>query len=343
MGRWLVTQKDDVQFAVESLEELQDMAKSGKLKAGDMVQPDGSSEWVYASEIDDLKGHLKDDQSEEVDLSYRRGMGGAAVAGVLAVVFIGVLVVGGVMMAGFYSQLPDPNQNLFSGDNSLSFSQMIATNDAALRDGPAGDAKQVGTVSKDAAVELLAKRKDFYKVRTEGGAEGWVGLTDVIPLYTLGDAGVKEEMDPLFNPDRYVIVSNANWLQLDRKNEQLTVFRFEMQNQSKYPMTDLVLQATIKDSKGNEIEQVEIPIDGIIPPLDRTMVGTLGVDPSDKEGEPQLLTHFTFEELSAEDPDLQLRYSDGVEVQMQSEDFTEASIDLLELRAVPRSEGSAEG
>ncbi len=339
MGRWLINQKNDVQFAAENLDELKQLAKDGKLSAGDMVQPPDASEWIYASEIEQIKDLLGADDDTD-DFAYKSGWGGTALAGVVAAVFVGIAVVGFGTMWVLFAQFPDPEQGLFEGDGALNYSQMVTTTAPVLRDGPAGDAGTVTTVPKDTTVELLAKRGDFYKIRLDGGQEGWVGITDVLPMYTLGGLTVKEEMDPLYNPDRYVLVSNANWMQLDRKNEQLTVFRFEMQNQSKYEMTDLVLLATIKDSKGNEVTTVEIPIDGIIPPLDRTMVGTLAPDPKDKEAKPQLLTQFSFDKAAEEDPDLQLRYSDGVEVQMEAEDFTEATIDLLELRAAPMTEAA---
>ena len=41
-------------------------------------------------------------------------------------------------------------------------------------------------------------------------------------------------------------------------------------------MTDLVLLATIKDAKGNELEKVEIPVEGVIGPKESTIEGTLG-------------------------------------------------------------------
>ncbi len=58
-------------------------------------------------------------------------------------------------------------------------------------------------------------------------------------------------------------------------------------------------------------------------------------------GEPdRLLTTTTFDEMSKEDPELQLRWTSGVEVEMQTESFTNAEIDILELRALPDADAA---
>ena len=73
------------------------------------------------------------------------------------------------------------------------------------------------------------------------------------------------------------------------------------------------------------------------------MVGTLAPEKkpkSDKEAEKRLLTNYTFNKMILEDPDLQLRYSAGIEVMMSTADFTNAEIDILELRAMPTEEAA---
>ena len=113
-------------------------------------------------------------------------------------------------------------------------------------------------------------------------------------------------------------------------------------------MTDLVLLATIKDAKGHELEKVEIPVEGVIGGRESTMVGTLG--PPEEKGKPapdapvetaRVLTSSTFDEMAQTDPDLQLRWTSGVEVEMATQEFTNAEIDILELRAVPDTDAEA--
>ena len=48
------------------------------------------------------------------------------------------------------------------------------------------------------------------------------------------------------------------------------------------------------------------------------------------------MTTSSFNDLAKDDPDMQMRWSSGIEVQMDSKGFTEANIDLLQVRAVAR-------
>lgn len=332
MSRWLVTQ-NNTQFAVEDLLELKKLAGEGKVAAGDMVQPPGSTEWLYASEIPELAPILgRGDDDDDFDLP-KKGVPAALIGAILLV----VIAVGGWSMFTYGQQLPTGNESLM---DRMSYSEMLVTDpNAALRSEPEANASPIRSVAKDTKLELLAKRGDMYKARTEDGVEGWIAEDQVIPMYQLGGGDVREEYDPLYNPDRYVRVSNASWLQLDQDNEQVTVFQFQITNDSRYQMTDLMLLATIKDSKGNEIETVEIAVEGMLPARGDTMVGTLAPDPdnTDEEAESRSMTRLSFDELAEDDPDLQLRWSDGVEVTMDAEDFAEANIDILEIRAIPAS------
>ena len=91
----------------------------------------------------------------------------------------------------------------------------------------------------------------------------------------------------------------------------------------------------IKDKNGKVLEEKEVRIEGHIKRYDSSMVGTLLPDPKDKAGERRLLTSTSFADLSAVDPDLQLRWSEGIEVILDTPGFEVANIDLLEVRAVP--------
>jgi hypothetical protein len=106
-------------------------------------------------------------------------------------------------------------------------------------------------------------------------------------------------------------------------------------------MSDLVILATIKDAKGQELDTVEIPIEGLIPSKSRTMVGTLKPEDAPEEEPGRKLTTFSFNKLAEDDPELQLQWTSGVEVEMDTEEFTNAEIDILELRAVPDDEAAS--
>ncbi|MEZ4235780.1 MAG: SH3 domain-containing protein [Myxococcota bacterium] len=349
MAQWLLMQ-GDTQSSVSGLAELETRARRGDLRSGDMIQPPGTDEWMYVTEVPELKEILDRGYDDDDEPRSRSMLGGAvamAIAGALGVALLGVIVVGGGFALYLGSQMSTDQPGLI-GKGGLTYSEMIVTNaGAGLRDEADPRGRITTDVPKDSVLELLAKRGDFYRARTRGGAEGWIGTDQVIPMYQLGGADVREEYDPLYNPDQYVEVANARWMLLPAdKNGQavtnVTAFEFMMTNNSRYPMTDLKIVATIKDTQGHEVERIEIPVEGLIPPNDGTFVGMLSAEDlgkrkrGEKPTEPdRVMTTWSFEQLAKDDPDLQLRWTSGVEVEMKTEDFANADIHIVELRAVP--------
>ena len=343
MSQWRVTQGDN-QFSVNDLDKLVAMAKKGTVQAGDMIQPPGASDWVYAIEIPQLAPIFPKDDDDELD--YKPG---GAMASVLPMVLVGLLMtviaVGGVSLVILIQWLPTGNERLI-GDGGLSYSQMLVTSEGhTLQSEPESDAKAFAGVSvpKDSVLELLARRGDFYKAQTRNGDVGWIPVNAVIPMYTLGNDRVQQKYDPLYNPDRYVNVVNASWMEmpnLDPKApadaDKITVFHFMFSNTSDYDMTDLRILATIKDAKGGVVDTVEIAVGGVIPVEGTTMVGTL--QPEEEGGERLLLTEYTFNKMSINAPELQERWSPGLEVPMKVAGFDNANVDIIELRAIPDEE-----
>jgi hypothetical protein len=330
MARWLISQGDR-QFAARDLAELKQLATDGRLLSSDMIQPPGASEWLYAAEIPELKGLLKEGSGADGDDDdwKRRGGGGRKVA---ILVLLGLLGAGGF---GLYQGVNDlPDYDTMGLLDNLELTEMLVTQpQAPLLDAPSG--AKVGTLVKDSKLQLMGKQGLWYQVRNEGGQEGYVQVDHVVPGYFFADKRTQENYDPVYNPDRYVFVKNSSWLQLDEQNRNLTIFQFLLQNKSKFAMTDIILLATIKDKDDKVLEEVQIAIEGEIPPYDSVMVGTLSPETRDREGVPRNLTQAMFDALADEDPELQLRYSAGVEVEMQTPGFTEANIDLLQLRGIP--------
>ena len=88
MARWLVTQGDR-QFSASDLAELKELAKSGKVGPGDMVQPPGATDWLYASELPELKGLLRRSAASYEDVQPESGSGATyAIMGILAVLIV---------------------------------------------------------------------------------------------------------------------------------------------------------------------------------------------------------------------------------------------------------------
>jgi len=314
------------------LSELKQLATDGTILSSDMIQPPGASEWLYAAEIPELKGLLKEGSGGDVgDDDWKKSSGGARK--VLILVLLGLLAGGGFGLYQSAKEMPDyDNMNLL---DNLELTEMLVTEpQAPLLDQPNG--AKTGTLVKDSKLQLLGKQGPWYEIRSEGGQQGYVAVDHVVPGYFFADKRTQENYDPLYNPDRYVFVKNSSWMQLDQQNRNLTIFQFLLQNKAKFAMTDIILLATIKDKNGKVLEEVQIPIEGEIPPYDSVMVGTLSPAPRDREGVPRNLTQSMFDTLSEEDPELQLRWSIGVEVEMQTPGFTEANIDLLQLRGVAK-------
>lgn len=332
MSRWLVSQGDR-QFAARDLDELKKMAIEGRLAATDMIQPPGASDWLYASEIPDLKGLFKkggaarDELHDEVPTS-------SPLRGPLIGLFLLLAAGGGYFAWHYATNLPDAEDLELLGEGGLAFTDLlITTPDAPLLSKPEGAV--VGSLEKDSKAAMLGKRGEWYHIRTEGGLDGYVKAEQVIPAYLFGGKKAHEDYDPLYNPDRYLRVLNASWLRPDPRDPVTSHFEFMLANESKFEMTDVMLVATIKDKAGVEIDRVELRIEGIVPRHDATSVGTLLPAPKDKTGQPRLMTATAFHELSKTDDTLAERWTDSIEVQLKSPSASDADIDLLEVRAVP--------
>jgi hypothetical protein len=332
---WRVTQGGQ-QFSVPNLAELRKMAAQGRIQQVDMIQPPGASDWLYASEIPELKESFRRAAPliDDSPASSGRKVPTLAIAVVL-------LIVAGISATAFYrlyTQMADADMELLGGEGGMALTEMLVTaNPANLLSEPKAGAASAGTAPKDSKIQLLAKRGGFYEVQAAQGAKGWVAVDAVIPAYFFADSTTREDYDPIYNPDRYVFVKNSSWLQLpDQKRENITVFSFVLQNKAKFEMTDIILKATIMEKNDRVLEEKEFQVEGDIPPFDNVMVGTLSPDKKDKAGLPRLMTQTAFAKEALLDPKLNERWTDGVEVKMVSEGFVEASIDIVQIRAVPK-------
>ena len=50
-----------------------------------------------------------------------------------------------------------------------------------------------------------------------GDRHGFVRQDHVVPAYFFTDQDTRLDVDPLYNPDKYISVKNASWLQLDKQ------------------------------------------------------------------------------------------------------------------------------
>ena len=155
-----------------------------------MIQPPGASDWLYASELPELNGLLQASSAgldDDLDIP-RRG----APTGVIAILLLAIAAGGGYAMYHFGTQLQETNLDVLS---EVTLSEMLVTADSAtIRKEPESGAAGVGAVEKNAKVQLIAKRRGFYRVRSAGGAEGWVGVDEVVPAYYFTDSETSTEL-----------------------------------------------------------------------------------------------------------------------------------------------------
>lgn len=313
MSAWLWSRKDE-QKGVSTLAELVSMARTGQLKPEDRVRPEGDDHWRAADEIPELRHAL-----------MRGGPCGGLARCVLGGA-LGLLVLLSVLAVTMwsYSEVDTEEQRYF---------QISVAASAPLRVRPAQGAEFSGRVEPGELLTLLATRGDHLRVRADSGAEGWITQDQVAPSLRGGEQLQRAELDPLLHPDRYVTVAHASWMALQDPQGKRAIFEFSLTNQAPLPMTDLVLRATMKDSRGNELERVELEIEGEIPAKSSTPVGTL--DDAERPGQVRRLTRHSFDQLAATDPDIALRYREGIEVELEHRDFVEATVEIVELRALP--------
>jgi hypothetical protein len=341
MSRWLVLRSKDDQFSAGDMAELKDLAQQGRLRGGDLLQPPGADEWMYVEEVPDLKVLCADDVlDDDDDFSAGKKRSG----GMLKAFFMLIILGCTATIVTQLDALPQGGEQLI-GEGGLEYTEMLVTeSSSSLRTKPDGSAAVAVALERNQVLNLMAKRGSFYRAQTKSGVDGWIPHDHVVPVYQFGDASVAEEYDPLYNPDRYFEVANGGWQQLATSDEGVTVFQFFLKNMSNYDMSNLVLLATIKDSRGQEIERVEIPVEGVIPAMGQTMVGTVESTEKkpkrtskddDVEAAPVFMTQHSFALMMEDDPEAAFDYRDGAEVLLESKDFTRASIDPLELRAVP--------
>lgn len=339
MARWMVNVRGQ-QFSAGSLDELKQLAKKGEISAGDIVQPPGAADWIYAMEVPELKKMLREDAGLNLDAPVESpGMSTpvkAVIAGVMGLVSVGLWV----YALQERENIPDPNSiDLLGGEKGLQFSEVLVTDAGPLRQSASVAAPETGKMEKNGKCDLLAKRGRWYKLRCNG-AEGYAEVDKVVPAYFFADDKIRKDYDPLYNPDRYITIANSAWRE-SSAGSKTSNFSFLIQNNSKFPMTDVKLIATIKDKTGHEIQSLEMPVEGIIPPQEGSMIGTLKPAknaPDAKTNPGRVMVSAMYQEELKTDPKLSERWMDGVEVSLNDEDL-EATIDIVEVRALQAEKG----
>ncbi|MBM4390091.1 MAG: SH3 domain-containing protein [Deltaproteobacteria bacterium] len=334
MSRWMVNVRGN-SFSAGSMDELKALAKKGELGGGDIVQPPGAQEWLYAVEIPELKTSIRVDPMDGLDLPQEQSSGVSPIvkgiaAGLMALVSIGLW---GYALS-VKNSMPQAEQLELIGKHGLSFSEVLVTGTGVeLQADATGSSGVVASLPRNKKAELLAKRGNWYKLRYDG-KEGYAPVESVIPAYYFADERTKLDYDPLYNPDKYVYVMNSSWmLPAESKQKNASIMSFMLQNDSKFGMTDLRIVAVLKDGTGGVLEQKEVPVEGVMAANRSEMVGTLL--PASKNEQPRVMLTSDMMKLAETDDKVASRWLDGVEVILSSAQVAEASVTLVEVRAVP--------
>ncbi len=338
MSRWMVNVRGQ-SFSAGGMDELKQLAKKGEIGGGDIVQPPGASEWLYAVEIPELKVALRVDPLDGMDMGDGSGAGlSPLVKGGIA----SVMVLASLGMSAYAVQLKNaiPTEQLQihdeSGEKGVSYKEVFITaKDASLKAEANPSSADVHPLKKDARAELLGKRGGWYKLRFEG-KEGYAPVDAVLPGYYMADEKTKQDYDPLYNPDKYVQVGNASWTMTAEKTKKgISDLAASLQNNSKFPMTDIRVVATLKDAAGNVILEKEMPVEGVLGANRSDMIGTLNPAKGDTVTPARIMFTSEFEKIVLEDPKAADRWLDVVEVDVGKVDGLEATLVIAEVRAIP--------
>lgn len=334
MSRWMINASGH-QFSAATIDELKKLAKEGKFVGGDILQPPGAAEWIYAVELPELTSVLREDFAEPTASTELSPVIRWGLAGVLAIAAVGCWI----YAYGLSQDMPQPEDlELIGGKSGLQYTEVLVTADPAPVYSSEAASSQVGTLPKNSKADLLGKRGDWYHLKGNG-IEGYTRITDVIPAYFFADGPTQLQYKPLYYPDQFVTVVNSSWsIVPENGNKNITNFIFMVGNSSTFAMTDVKLRATIKDKDGKELEEKEVAVEGVLKPNSSTMIGTLKADPRDKTAVDRILTEQLFTEMMGTNPKLVDSWIEGVDIRLDSEGFDGAQISVAEVRAIPPDE-----
>jgi len=332
MARWLINQKER-QFSAKDMSELEQLATAGTIGKYDLIQPPGTTEWIYAVEIDALDGKLQliDDPDEEIVFKKKGG-------GYLTVVVL-LAIAGGFGTLAYQKHLEtELGRGQTIADDGISLSELIVTQDnAVVLDGPEGS--QISTLPKDEIVSLVGKRSDWYHVQTRSGLSGYISVDNVAPGYQYASDEVRNIFEQLYNPDQFFTVQNTGWVRMDSSDPTTTTLGMLVRNTSIFDMTGMVLKATLKDKDDNEVQVREITVEGVIPTNETVWIGQL-IPPSGDIEEARIITKFSYEELiDAEDESIDgWTFEEMLTMNLEQEDSIAGRLDLIELRSIPNED-----
>jgi hypothetical protein len=279
---WRIT-RGDQQFTVKDVAELKLMAVGSKVKASDLIQRPGGTDWLYATEVPELKGLLKADPASDFDDDWKpqRNLSHKILRVISGLLFVGIIGSGFTGLWFIWKGVPDAAESRLFGDHpgAMSALEALATETANLLSEPDSRATIKGVVEKDSRVALIRKLGDYYEIEAADGTTGWVGTGQVIPGY-LFDQEMSDKYDPLFNPDTYLQLINYAWTPVGGEDDPdtLTEMMFQVANPTDYGMQGVILRISFFDGADRVlgVENYEVP--RLLPPNDSLHLEGIEID-----------------------------------------------------------------
>ena len=313
---WHVWKEDDQRFVVDDLKQLRNLASQGSISAYDLVQPDGASDWLYASEVPSI-GELN---ASEYSSSFALPQKSSPLSSI-----IGFAAALGAMYFGYQAyttwlEIPSESDLQIIGESGLKPDEALTTGTTRVLANP--DGNTLGTLEVNTKVQLLEKQKELFKVESPKGT-GWISMYDLAPAYLMADPVVRDQYDSRFNTYRKIEVRNPSWERAERGSD-ITNLTLSLQNLSPFPVKDIVIFVSLSDANGSSIKK-EVAVTGTIKESDTDKIGTLrGLD-----GEPdRILTRSELRKLKKEDESVVDRWVELVEISLGNQQFTQPSIEI---------------
>jgi len=315
---WLVTTDND-QFSAKSLEDLKKKARSGELSPGDLVQPPGARDWLYAFELPEV-GECFGQSSGSLDLEIRRSP--------LGKMFGIALLLGGIgLFAGawhYYQIIPKSADLQLLGEKGMSQDEgLVTATSANIYASPEGT-KKIGSFGKDKTIKILDKKYSFFLVESDQG-QGWISVKDIAPAYLFAKDKIRKEYDERYNTHRHIAIHQESWKQLEH-GVPITIFNFQLQNNSKLDLDHFEVKVKLMNEDKKPLQELVFNIKGLIEKGDTGKIGTL----SPLEGSDQKIEYLTFTEFQKRrklNPVLIKQWTDGLLVEL-NQIFPDASFKI---------------
>ena len=279
--------------------ELMTMAKNGNLEPSDLIKPQGTSEWLYAGELPNIKDLLYEAPIEEHSKTP------TIIGSLLLIASLGF----GYIAMENQRAIPSAADLELIGNNGLTESDALLTNTAKFY-GDAEAKQTLRSLSKNEVVKLLDKSGTMFKVKYEG-TEGWISIDDLIPLYLFSETKVREQYQARFDPHRKINILNTSWARQEYGSDKTNI-SFKLQNLSPYPVNNIIVTLAIKDNSGAVQRKEIFNIKGTILEGDTSTVYT--VKPKSKtDDSPMLVTRDELEKMEKADPKVSDRILDSIE------------------------------